>query len=70
MSTMMSFISDKPIRGIRFHRFQPNQSIDNLWVFDETVERFEIAPLLDIPTAVVIPDDSNMIEGTHWEIHK
>lgn len=70
-STVPKFKSTKPVIAIRFHRFQGNQTIDKLWEFDETVDKFHINefPLIDIPTNVVAPLSTDMKNGSHWEIY-
>lgn len=71
-STIPNFIVDKPVIAIQFHRFQGNQTIDNLWEFDETVDKFRVngLPLIDIPNNVVAPISTEMREGSHWEIYQ
>jgi hypothetical protein len=71
-STIPNFIVDKPVIAIQFHRFQGNQTIDNLWEFDETVDKFRAngLPLIDIPNNVVAPISTEMREGSHWEIYQ
>lgn len=72
MESIPSFITDKPVLAVRFHRLQANQTIDKLWEFDETVERFQIdgALLDDIPRNVVVPDGTEMKSGSHWELYQ
>lgn len=70
--TIPSFVVDKPVLAVRFHRFQSNQSADKLYEFDETVDQFQIDGVsLDeiIPLNVVIPDDVEMRSGSHWELY-
>lgn len=72
MAKIPDFIVDKPVLGVRFHRFQANQTINDLWEFDETVERFERdgLPLDDlIPLNVVVPKSTEMRSGSHWELY-
>jgi hypothetical protein len=71
MRSIPSFITGKPVLGVRLHLLQANQTIDKLFEFDETVEQFQIdgAILDDIPTRVVIPSTANMTDGRHWEIY-
>jgi hypothetical protein len=73
MNSIPSFISGKPVLAVRFHRFQPNQTTDKLWEFDETVERFQVDWLemlgLDLPVSVVIPSNLVMQSGSHWELY-
>jgi hypothetical protein len=72
MATIPSFITNKPVLGVRFHRFQSNQTVDKLFEFDETVDKFQIdgAVLDDIPFNVVIPNDVVMKSGSHWELYQ
>jgi Holliday junction resolvase len=71
MNSIKSFITDKPLLGIRFHRFQANQCVDKLYEFDETVETFQAdgVDLKDIPENVVTPNDAILQDGQHWEIY-
>lgn len=66
-----AFVTDKPVLAIRFHRFQGNSSTDLLFEFDETVETFALdgVPLDELPVGVVIPDDVEMQDGSHWELY-
>jgi hypothetical protein len=72
MASIPGFVTDKPVLAVRFHRLQANQTIDKLWEFDETVERFQVdwADLEDIPGSVVIPDSTEIKSGSHWEIYQ
>lgn len=71
MASIPSFIFDRPVLGVRLHIFQANQTIDKLWEFDETVEKFQIdaANLEDIPSRVVIPAHLELVPGRHWELY-
>jgi len=71
-STIKDFISDKPVIAIQFHRFQGNQTIDKLWEFDETVDKFIASglPSINIPNNVVAPISTEMRDGSHWEIYQ
>lgn len=71
MNSIQSFVMEKPVLAVRFHRFQANQTIDKLWEFDETVERFQVDGLPDdeIPLNVVLPNDTEMKHGSHWELY-
>lgn len=71
MSSIPSFIVDRPVLGVRLHLFQANQTIDKLWEFDETVEKFQLdgAKLDDIPSRVVIPTRFELVPGRHWELY-
>lgn len=72
MASIPNFITDKPVLAVRFHRFQANQTIDKLWEFDETVERFQVdgVALGDLPETVVVPESTEMRRGSHWEIYQ
>lgn len=74
MASVRGFITGKPVLAVRFHRFQANQTIDKLWEFDETVERFEVDDFngfsQDIPRFVVVPDSTDMKSGSHWELYQ
>ena len=73
MESIPAFVAGKPVLGVRFHRFQANQTIDKLWEFDETVEQFQVdGPSLNnlIPLNVVIPEWNEMREGSHWELYQ
>jgi len=71
MSTIPDFITDKPVVGVRFHRFQSNQTTDQLFLFDETVNKFQVdgIDLSDIPESAVVVSDVEMKEGSHWELY-
>lgn len=71
MTSIPSFIFDRPVLGVRLHLFQANQTIDKLWEFDETVEKFQLdgAKLDDTPSRVVIPTRFELIPGRHWELY-
>lgn len=72
MASIPSFVTDKPVLAIRFHRLQANQTIDKLWEFDETVERFQLdgLDLDDLPETVIAPESTEMKSGSHWEIYQ
>lgn len=71
MQSVPSLALQKPVLAIRFHRFQANQTIDKLWEFDETVERFQVEGFtdVDIPENVVTPERTELRNGSHWEIY-
>jgi hypothetical protein len=77
LSKIPSFVTDKAILGLRFHRLQSNSRANMLFEFDETVEDFQsdrIRPegkmlLKDIPTQVIVPDQVETVDGRHWEIY-
>jgi hypothetical protein len=72
MSKIKAFVTDKPVLGVRFHRFQSNARTSMLFEFDETVDKYQIdgSILRDIPMRVVIPEHVEMVEGRHWEIYE
>lgn len=72
MKTIPTFVTSKPVAGIRFHRFQSNQRTDKLYELDETVNMFQRdGVVLDgIPTRVVVPSDVETLDGNHWEIYQ
>ena len=69
MESIPGFITDKPVLGVRVHRFQSNMTMNKLWEFDETTERFQVdwANLEGVPDAVVIPQDTPIRDGNHWD---
>lgn len=71
MASIPALAVGKPLLAVRFHRFQANQTIDKLWEFDETVERFQVDGFCDddLPLNVVTPDSTEMRSGSHWEIY-
>ena len=71
MSKIPTFVTDKPVLGVRFHRFQSNSRTSMLFEFDETVEKFQVNGdiLRDIPSQVVVPGHVERINGRHWEIY-
>lgn len=71
MESIPSFVTDKPVLAVRFHRFKPNHAIDQLFEFDETVETFkrDVGPLNEIPMTVVVPDTVEMRSSSHWELY-
>lgn len=75
MGFMPEFATDKPVAAIRIHLIQANQTVDKLWEIDETVQRFQPAELpLSmnglIPLQVIVPMDTPMRDGAHWEIYR
>jgi hypothetical protein len=72
MSKIPSFVTDRPVVGVRFHRLQSNSRTNMLFEFDETVEEFQVGEgvlLKDIPSQVVVPDHVEKVNGRHWEIY-
>lgn len=71
MSEMQSFLTEKPVFVVRFHRFQPNSRTDMLYEFDETVDTFQRrnAKLADIPLNVVVPNHIEIKQGSHWDLY-
>jgi hypothetical protein len=70
MATVEDFIMGKPVVAVRFHRFLANQTVDKLWEFDETVERFCRNGFPDnlLPLNVVVPTTTKMRSGSHWNL--
>ncbi|MFA6011700.1 MAG: hypothetical protein WC799_17050 [Desulfobacteraceae bacterium] len=71
MLKIPSFVTEKPVVAVRFHRFQSNSRINLLYEFDETVEKFQIDGIIleDIPTQVVVPEHVKKVDGRHWEVY-
>ncbi len=71
LASVPTFVSDKPIVAVRFHLLQANATINKLWEFDETVQKFQILgiDLSNIPHSVIVPSDTEMKKGSHWEIY-
>jgi hypothetical protein len=65
------FITAKPVVGVRFHRLQAHQRSNLLYEMDETVDRFQIdsVDLSFVPKTVVVPLDTSMRQGSHWELY-
>lgn len=72
MKTIPLFVTEKPVIAVRFHRFLSNQRTNKLFEFDETLEKFQIdgAVLDDIPSGVVVPSDTEIVKGSHWEVYQ
>jgi hypothetical protein len=74
MSRIQSFLTDKPVLAVRFHRLQSNSRTNMLFEFDETVEQFQVTGsetlLEDIPSQVIVPDHATFVDGRHWEIYE
>lgn len=71
LAKIPKFVTEKPVLGIRFHRFMSNSRTNMLFEFDETVEKFQVdgAYLADLPLHVVVPDNATFKKGRHWEIY-
>jgi hypothetical protein len=71
MASMEGFVSNKPVLAVRFHRFQSNSVVDQLFEFDETVDTYKAGdvPLEEIPLGVVTPEENKMRKGSHWELY-
>lgn len=71
MSKIPQFVSDKPVLAVHFHRLQTHQRAEKLYEIDETVNRFQVdgVRLRHIPSAMVVPLDTPMQSGSHWEIY-
>lgn len=69
-ASIPEMVIDKPIMGIRVHRFQAHQTVGKLWEFDETVDSFnkDELPLIDIPKTVVVPENEELQKSAHWEL--
>lgn len=69
-ASIPEMVVDKPIAGIRVHRFQAHQTIEKLWEFDETVDSFNghQFPLDNIPKTVVVPENGVLQKVGHWEL--
>lgn len=67
-----TFITGKPVIAVRFHRLQGHQRVDKLFEIDETIDTFQLdgARLEDIPNNVLVPIDTPMNRGSHWEIYR
>lgn len=71
MALMADFTSDRSLLAVRFHRFQSNNAVDQLFEFDETVDTYKMGdvPLGEIPLGVVVPEGNEMRAGSHWELY-
>lgn len=69
-ASIPEMLIDKPVIGIRVHRFQAHQTVEKLWEFDETVDSFnrDEFPLIDIPKTVVVPEREELQKAAHWEL--
>lgn len=67
-----TFVTDKPVIAIRFHRLQAHQRATKLYAIDETIDRFQVdgAQLDGVPESVVVPVDTPRQSGSHWEIYR
>lgn len=65
---LSTFNTHGKIGAVMFHRFQSHLSIERLWDFDETVDKFNTNNfvLSEIPSRVVVPNEEEMREGWHW----
>jgi hypothetical protein len=72
MEKIPKFITNKPVLGVRFHRFQANSRANMLFEFDETIEKFQVNGVVmrDIPLQVVVPEHAEIVKGCHWEIYE
>lgn len=70
MRKIPQFVSDKPVLAVYFHRLQTHQRAEKLYEVDETVDRFQVdgVRLRHIPSAMVVPLDTPMQSGSHWEM--
>ncbi len=71
MRAIPAFFSHKPIAAVRLHFLQANSTADMLWQFDETVQKFQTgrADLARIPHSVIVPNSTEMMKGSHWELY-
>lgn len=71
MTKLPSFVTGKPVLGVRFHRLQSNSRTSMLFEFDETVEKFQVDGVIlrDIPSQAIVPGQVEMVRGRHWEIY-
>ena len=69
MESIPGFTTEKMVSCVRLHSFRPNASTDQLWDFEETVQTFNRswACLDGIPDAVVLPKESDLRDGNHWD---
>lgn len=72
MSKIPSFVFDKPVLGVRFHRFLSNSRTDMLYEFDETVEKFQPDGVYieNLPSQVIVPYHVKKVNGQHWDLYK
>lgn len=72
MHSIPTLLAKKPIQAVRLHRLNSNQTTDRLFLFDETVERFNApgASVGSLPSVVVIPARADVRAGAHWELYK
>ena len=56
---------------VRFHWFKPNNPIDVLYQFDETIDTFALDEKFSsmLPAQVVVGDEVEMTDGTHWDLY-
>lgn len=71
MRKVPEFITGKPVVGVRFHRLQSHQRTNLLYEMDETVDKFQpdVIDLSHIPSTVVVPPDTPLRRGSHWELY-
>lgn len=60
-----------PVALVRFHRLHAHQRASKLFELDETVDTFHsnAADLVHIPRMVVAPPETQLRQGTHWELY-
>lgn len=71
MERVPRFTTEKPVVAIRFHRLQGNQRSELMYELDETVDKFQVdaACLDDVPHTVVVPANTVMRAGSHWNLY-
>ncbi|MDS1310751.1 hypothetical protein [Marinobacter xiaoshiensis] len=69
MASIPAFTIEKLVSCVRLHSFRPQATTDKLWDFEETVQTFNRswARLEGIPDAVVLPSESDLRDGNHWD---
>lgn len=72
MQSIPLLLAKKPIQAVRLHRLNSNQTTDRLFLFDETVEKFNApgASVESLPPVAVIPARAELRAGAHWELYK
>ncbi|MCC7596132.1 hypothetical protein IGS61_01450 [Janthinobacterium sp. FW305-129] len=66
------FIYGKPVALVRFHRLQSHQRAEMSFEFDETIDNFYLKKNEDfshVPLSVVVPPDTIIRHGTHWDLY-
>lgn len=66
-NSIREFGTEKPLVAIRVHFFQSNAAPDEIFLFDETVMRFDRQDGLCIPMQVIVDAEADMRHGAHWD---